>query len=83
MYIAVEDEYVFRLMNEELINREDPEYIPDTSLYEDLTVYLFHDYFYFFMVTCSTTGYGDIFPLTNYGRVIIIIFMVFFISTLQ
>ena len=70
-------------MNEELDRRQDPEYINDTSEFEEKLVYLFHDYFYFFMVTCSTTGYGDIYPLTNYGRVIIIVFMVIFISTLQ
>ena len=70
-------------MNKELDKRQDPEYINDTSEFEEKLVYLFHDYFYFFMVTCSTTGYGDIYSLTNYGRVIIIVFIVILISTLQ
>ena len=33
----------------------------------------FHDFLYFIFTTTATIGYGDIFPLTELGRVIIII----------
>jgi hypothetical protein len=33
----------------------------------------FHDFLYFIVVTLSTVGYGDIYPFTEQGRVIIIL----------
>ena len=33
----------------------------------------FHDFLYFIFTTTATIGYGDIFPLTEFGRIIIII----------
>lgn len=33
----------------------------------------FHDFLYFIVVTLSTVGYGDIFPLTEQGRLVVIL----------
>lgn len=39
------------------------------------------DSFYFTLATATTTGYGDIVPFTNGGKIYICFFMLFGIST--
>ena len=70
-------------MREELKKREDKNYTKVDANLDDIQINLFHDFFYFFFVTLTTTGYGDIFPYSNYGRIIIIIFMIVFLVTAQ
>lgn len=45
---------------------------PDISQVGLINQSQFHDFLYFIVVTLSTVGYGDIFPLTEQGRVVII-----------
>ena len=34
--------------------------------------YVFHEMLYYVIVTLTTTGYGDIYPMTNYGMVLFV-----------
>ena len=36
----------------------------------------FHDFFYYSIITLSTIGYGDIYPLTELGRIIMVLLIV-------
>ena len=36
----------------------------------------FHDFLYYIVVTLSTVGYGEIFPITEIGRFVILLFIV-------
>ena len=42
---------------------------------EEFTPLLFHDSFYFVIVTLSTVGYGDINPMTQQGMIIALIML--------
>jgi hypothetical protein len=45
---------------------------PDINDIDLRTKIQFHDFLYFIVVTLSTVGYGDIYPLTEQGRVVIV-----------
>ena len=46
---------------------------PDTRLHKYETQTQFHQFLYFTVITFSTVGYGDIYPITEGGRILIII----------
>jgi hypothetical protein len=46
---------------------------PDINKLQLVAQSQFHDFLYFIVVTLSTVGYGDIFPLTEQGRVVIVL----------
>ena len=45
---------------------------PDTRLHNLQTQTKFHQFLYFTVITFSTVGYGDIYPITEGGRILII-----------
>ena len=45
---------------------------PDTRLHHFHTQTKFHEFLYFTVITFSTVGYGDIYPITEGGRILII-----------
>ena len=45
---------------------------PDTRLHHFHTQTQFHEFLYFTVITFSTVGYGDIYPITEGGRILII-----------
>jgi voltage-gated potassium channel Kch len=45
---------------------------PDINSLDRKSQTKFHDFLYFIVVTLSTVGYGDIYPLTEQGRVVIV-----------
>jgi len=62
---------VFRIVEIDKIN----DYIKNAELNEIRlkSNNQFHDFLYFIVVTLSTVGYGDIFPLTELGRLVIVL----------
>lgn len=52
-------------------------YLEDKTLsYDFSSQQYFHDFLYFIVVTLSTVGYGDIFPVTEQGRLVIILLII-------
>jgi len=65
---------IFRLVEIDRIN-----YIIMNPDYENLSLVnqsQFHDFLYYIVVTLSTVGYGDIFPITELGRFVIIMLII-------
>jgi len=65
---------IFRLVEIDRIN-----YIILNPEYETLSLAnqtQFHDFLYYIVVTLSTVGYGDIFPITELGRFVIIMLII-------
>ena len=49
---------------------------PDMRLYKFNSQTQFHEFLYFTVITISTVGYGDIFPISEGGRILIICLIV-------
>ena len=61
---------IYRIVEIEVINN----YIinPDNREYSLEGITQFHDFLYFIVVTIATVGYGEIYPLSEEGRIVII-----------
>ena len=84
-FLTFENLAMYEQMEVELAARQDPNYEPQTSEYEDLEPYQMHIMLYYMTVTMSSVGYGDIYPNTIIGRwivIFVIIAFLMFISTL-
>ena len=68
---------MFKVVEIEVINR----FIlnPDYRGYSLTSQTQFHDFLYYIVVTIPTVGYGDIFPISEQGRIVIIILI--FVTT--
>ena len=67
--LTLENKEKFRLIKLELENRRTIEdYVDDPAFYEYYfernAVYAYHDMIYYMVVTLTTLGYGDIYPVT-------------------
>ena len=53
---------------------------PENRLFTLTGQTLFHEFVYFTVITISTVGYGDIYPITKAGRIITMISSMFGIA---
>lgn len=77
--LAIENNWLYNQMRTELEAREDPTYIWNLGVLEDLNlaIYRYDHMMYFMMVSMFTVGYGDISPQNEFlGRYLIIIIVV-------